>query len=124
MSHLEDGGHARLHAAGLVDAGLGLEIAGGLELQAFVGAWRDAGAAVEGLFETSTKPVQEMMWLVSVLMCSVNITVLFLGRKKTLLRITQYKSDLFPLLCNLANNFSVWLFAFQKHTHKDLLKRS
>lgn len=59
VSNLEDGGHGGLHPAGLVDAGLGLEVASGLELQAFIGALRDAGAPAEGLFEPSTEPVQQ-----------------------------------------------------------------
>lgn len=54
---LEDGGHGGLHPAGLVNARLGLKVASGLEFQTLVGAARDAGAAVEGLFETGAKPV-------------------------------------------------------------------
>lgn len=53
------GRHGGLHPAGLVDARLGLQVAGGLEFQAFVRTSGDAGAEVEGLFETSTKPAQE-----------------------------------------------------------------
>lgn len=56
---LEDGGHGGLHPAGLVDTCLGLEVAGGLEFQAFVRASGDARAEAEGLFETSPKPVRE-----------------------------------------------------------------
>lgn len=54
--HGRHGRHSGLHPAGLVDACLGLQVAGGLEFQAFVRTSRDTGAEVEGLFETSAKP--------------------------------------------------------------------
>lgn len=55
---LEDSRHGGLHPAGLVNACLGLKVASGLEFQAFVRASRDAGAEMESLFKTSTKPVE------------------------------------------------------------------
>lgn len=53
------GRHGGLRPAGPVDARLGLQVAGGPEFQAFVRTSGDAGAEVEGLFETSAKPVRE-----------------------------------------------------------------
>lgn len=70
---LENSGHGGLHPAGLVNACLGLKVASGLEFQAFVRASRDAGAAAEGLFKTSTKPVQEKHRLVLLSLVYVNI---------------------------------------------------
>lgn len=57
VAALQDGGHGGLHPAGLVNARLGLKVTSGLEFQALVGAARDAGTAVEGLFEAGAKPV-------------------------------------------------------------------
>lgn len=59
---LEDRGHGGLHAAGLVNAGLGLEIACRFQFKALVRATRDAWAAAERLFETSPKPVSKNKW--------------------------------------------------------------
>lgn len=53
---LENSRYGGLHPAGLVDAGLSLKVASGLHLQAFVGAFRDTWATVEGVFETGTEP--------------------------------------------------------------------
>lgn len=64
VPNLENSWHSGLHPAGLVNACLGLKVASGLEFQAFVRASRDTGAEVEGLFKTSTKPVQEKHRLV------------------------------------------------------------
>lgn len=64
IPNLGNSGHGGLHPAGLVNARLGLKVASGLEFQAFIRASRDAGAEVECLFKTSTKPVQEKHRLV------------------------------------------------------------
>lgn len=64
LPNLENSGHGGLHPAGLVNACLGLKVARGLEFQAFVRASRDAGAAAEGLFKTSSESVQEKHRLV------------------------------------------------------------
>lgn len=56
VGNLENGGHGGFHSAGLINTGLGLKAASGLEFQAFVRPFGDAGAAAEGLFKTSTKP--------------------------------------------------------------------
>lgn len=59
IPNLENSGHGGLHPACLVNARLGLKVASGLQFQPFIRALRDAGAAAEGLFKSSTKPVQE-----------------------------------------------------------------
>lgn len=59
VPNLENSGHSGLHPASLVNTGLSLQIASGLEFQAFVRALRDTGTAAEGLFKTSSKPVLE-----------------------------------------------------------------
>lgn len=73
VPNLENSGHGRLHPTGLVNACLGLKVASGLEFQAFVRASRDAGAAAEGLFKTSTKPAQEKHRLVLLSVVYVHI---------------------------------------------------
>lgn len=57
ISNLQNGGHSGLHPACLVNAGLSLKVASGLEFQAFIRTLRDTRAPTEGLFKTSTKPV-------------------------------------------------------------------
>lgn len=59
VANLQNSGHSGLHPASLVNAGLSLKVASGLEFQAFVIATRDAGTPAEGLFKTSAKPVLE-----------------------------------------------------------------
>jgi len=59
IPNLEDSGHSGLHPAGLENTRLGLKVASGLEFQAIVSASRDTRAETEGMFETSTEPVQE-----------------------------------------------------------------
>lgn len=58
VPRLENSGHGGLHPAGLVNTGLGLKVASGLEFQAFIRASRDAGAEAKGLFKASTKPAE------------------------------------------------------------------
>lgn len=58
IGHVENSGYGGFHPTGLVNAGLGLKVAGGLEFKTFIRASRDTGAAAEGLFKTGTKPVE------------------------------------------------------------------
>lgn len=85
VHNLQNGGHGRLHAAGLVHARLGLEVARGLEFQAFVRASRDTGAELEGLFETSTEPVEEKQISgVEMVFCSDRAVKCFVNPTRTL----------------------------------------
>ena len=52
-------GYSGLHSAGLVNTGLGLKVASGLEFQAFIGALWDTGAPAKCLLKTSTKPAEK-----------------------------------------------------------------
>lgn len=66
LPYLEDCWNCCLHPAGLINTRLGLEVAGGLEFQAFVWTMRDTRAELEGLFKTSTKPEEEKQrWVIN-----------------------------------------------------------
>lgn len=56
VAGMKNRGYGGLHSAGFVNAGLSLKVPSGLEFQAFVGAFRDTGAAAESLLKTSAKP--------------------------------------------------------------------
>lgn len=110
--NLENGGHSGLHPAGLINAGLSLKVASGLEFQTFVRSFGDAGAAAEGLLKTSTKPMEKKHRLVS-----IRLVLMYISKFLCFIccGLKIYKGSFFMLISFIPRYF---LHAEIKHRYK------